>query len=82
MAMAAELEALRARNDILEEDHKLLRERGKDVVTQDAADAEFDDMDIDQLREFITTNSGHAPHGSIGRKTLIRMASDVQKQKA
>jgi hypothetical protein len=82
LAMQAELEQLRARNVVLEEDRKLLRERGKDVVTQDVVDAEFDDMDIDQLREFITTNSGHAPHGSIGRKTLIRMASDVQKQKA
>jgi len=72
-AMAAELDALRARNAVLEEDAKLTK--------QPAGDGAFDDMTLDQLRDFITTNSGHAPHGSLGRKTLTRMASDV-KQKA
>lgn len=76
LAMQAELEVLRARNAILEEDTKLLKER----KAIDSADTEFDNMDLAQLREFITTNSGHAPHGSIGRKTLIRMAQDVQQK--
>ena len=36
-------------------------------------------MIAEQLREYITTNTGHAPHGNlIGRKTLMRMATDVQ----
>jgi len=76
--LAAELEALRARNAILEEDAKLAQAKREEATPGGAA--EFDDMSIEQLREFITTNSGHAPHGSIGRKTLIRMASDVQQK--
>ena len=71
--MAAELEALRARNTVLEDDAKLL-------AKADKVDTDFDDMNLEQLREYITTNSGHAPHGSIGRKTLIRMAADVQQK--
>jgi hypothetical protein len=72
--LAAELEALKARNAILEEDAKVLAEKG------DKADAQFDDMTIEQLREYIATNSGHAPHGTIGRKTLVRMASDLKQR--
>jgi hypothetical protein len=74
--LMAEVEALRARNAILEEDAKLLLDHSKD----DAADTDFNNMSLEQLREYITTNSGHAPHGSIGRKTLIRMAADVQQK--
>jgi hypothetical protein len=76
--MAAELEALKARNTILEEDAKHLAtlkpERG------DKADAMFDDMTVEQVREYITTNSGHAPHGTISRKTLVRMAMDLKQK--
>jgi hypothetical protein len=75
--LVAELEALRARNSVLEEDAKLLMQ---DKTPGDVADADFNDMNLEQLREYITTNSGHAPHGSIGRKTLIRMAADVQQK--
>ena len=80
LAMMEELEAMRARNAVLEEDAKLLASRLQPPKEADKADADFEDMDLDQLRDFITTNSGHAPHGSIGRKTLIRMASDVQQK--
>jgi hypothetical protein len=76
--MAAELEALKARNTILEEDAKHLAtlkpERG------DKADAMFDDMTTEQIRDYITTNSGHAPHGTISRKTLVRMAMDLKQK--
>lgn len=78
--MMAEFEALKARNAVLEEDARLLRDAGKDAAAPSSADLTFDDMDLAQLREFITTNSGHAPHGSIGRKTLVRMAQDVQQK--
>ena len=37
--------------------------------------AQFDDMTLEQLREYIKTNTGHAPHGSLNRKTLMRMAN-------
>jgi len=80
-ATQAELEALRARNAVLEEDAKMLIARGLAETPSDKADTQFDDMTTDQIRDYITTNSGHAPHGTINRKTLVRMASDL-KQKA
>ena len=81
MELQAELEALRARNAVLEEDSKLLKDR---VIEPGATEAEraFDNMDLDQLREFITTATGHAPHGSMTRKVLVRMAAEAQKRAA
>jgi len=35
-------------------------------------------MTLDMLRDFIKTNTGHAPHGSLNRKTLVRMATEAQ----
>jgi hypothetical protein len=72
----AELEQLKARNEILEEDVKRLKE------AQPAPDATFDNMSLDQLREFITTQTGHEPHGAMNRKTLVRMAQDCQTKAA
>lgn len=69
LVMQAELEALKARNAVLEED----KERR-------SADNPFDDMTLDMLREFIKTNTGHAPQGSLNRKTLVRMASEAQQK--
>jgi len=43
---------------------------------------EFDGMDLDQLREFITSNTGVAPKGALNRKTLVRMARDAAPEKA
>jgi len=74
-AMAADLEALKARNAVLEEDMARLK-----AVTE--TDAQFDGMSLEQLREFITTNTGHAPHGSLNRKTLVRMATEAQQKAA
>jgi hypothetical protein len=68
--MAAELEALRARNELLEADVKLMKDRKEEA----AADDDFDGMSLDQLREYITANSGQAPKGTPNRKTLMRMA--------
>ena len=78
LRMAEELEQIKARNALLEEDMKLLKDR---VVTP-GEDPEFADMSLDQLRELITTNTGHAPHGSLNRKTLVRMARESQTTKA
>jgi hypothetical protein len=81
--MMAELEALKARNAILEED--LARKKQLDEI-DDAkpteAVSEFDGMTLDQLREFVTARSGHAPHGSLNRKTLTRMARETQSKAA
>lgn len=78
LKMQAELEALRARNTILEEDAKLL----KQVADSRKGDDEFDAMSLEQLREFITTNTGKAPMGSSNRKTLVRMAMECRPDKA
>ena len=42
------------------------------------AERQFDNMDLDQLREFITGDR-HAPHGSMTRKVLVRMAAGHKK---
>jgi hypothetical protein len=74
--MAAEFEALKARNEILEEDVQRLKE------FVPAPDATFDNMSLDQLRELIAANTGHQPHGALNRKTLVRMAQESQTKAA
>lgn len=74
--MLAELEALRARNALLEEDVR----RGGPLPSDDFAPTHgdrFDGMNIEQLREFVTTNTGQAPLGSSNRRTLLRLARDA-----
>jgi hypothetical protein len=71
-----ELEQLRARNAILEEDLSAKKAREAQI------NGEFEAMDLDQLREFIATNTGHPPHGSLNRKTLVRMAIECRPDKA
>jgi len=72
--MAAELEALKARNAVLEED---LQDKQK-------AEGEFAGMDLAQLREFIKVNSGQEPIGAMNmnRKTLVRMAMSLRPERA
>jgi hypothetical protein len=72
--MLAELEALKARNAILEEDLTLKK-------SVDESEGEFAGMSIDQLREFIKTNTGQGPVGQPARKTLVRMAMDCRPEK-
>jgi hypothetical protein len=79
LQMLAELEALKARNTILEEDAARFRQ----LAAEKPADAdEFASMSLDQLREYITTNTGHAPLGAMNRNTLRRMARDARPDKA
>lgn len=67
--MAAELEALKARNALLEDDVQRLKE----------GDGEFDGMGLDQLRDFITSQTGHPVQGAgLNRKTLVRMANEAK----
>jgi hypothetical protein len=70
-ALLAEVEALKARNAILEEDAKVRQSEGGDP---------FENMTLDMLRDFIATNTGRAPHGSLNRKTLVRMATEAQSK--
>lgn len=75
LQLLEQLEQLKARNAILEEDQKVLTQR-------QAAEQEFEGMSPEQLREFIAANTGHTPQGSINRKTLLRMAMDARPEKA
>lgn len=74
--MEAELTALRARNQVLEDDVALLKLK---AVTPDAPPAkeEFAAMSAEQLRNYIVARTGHTPHGSLTTKVLIRMATDA-----
>lgn len=73
--LAAEIEALRARNAILEEDAKTLKERRD-------AEGEFAEMSIEQLRDFVKTNSGQEPiaAATMNRKTLLRLAQNLAEK--
>ena len=77
--LAEELEALRARNAVLEEDNKIKQERR---AAEGAADSEFDAMSLDELRAYIEANTGKAPMGSLNRKNLTRMAENSRPEKA
>ena len=66
--LEAELEAMRARNQVLEDDLKMTQ--AKSSVT------EFDGMSDEQLREHIKTLTGVEPKGNLPRKTLLRMAQE------
>jgi hypothetical protein len=72
MQMQAELDALRARNAVLEED----------AMARKNKELEFEGMSLEALRDFISENTGHAPKGNLDRKQLVRMAAEAQGQKA
>jgi hypothetical protein len=74
LKLADELEQIRARNAILEEDMKLLKAR--------SAVTEFEEMTEEQLREFVKSHTGTAPKGDVPRKVLVRMAKDSQAKAA
>jgi len=67
--LEAELELVKARNEILEEDNKL-------IPKEKETPSEFDGMSDVQLREHVRSLTGVAPKGNPSRKTLIRMAQD------
>ena len=79
LQMAAELEALRARNAVLEEDAKIKAER---MAQSQEAPTDFDDMTIEQLRDYVTTHTGHTPVGNLKHKDLKRMATEAKPSKA
>jgi hypothetical protein len=74
--LAAELEAMRAKAAVLEEDNAALKRAGN------GADGPFEDMSDDAIRKYIKTHTGHEPQGDLPRKTLVRMAADTRPTKA
>jgi hypothetical protein len=81
LQMAAELEALRARNAVLEGDAKLKAERAA-AEGKPPAEADYDDMTAEQLREYITAHTGIPPTGSLSHKSLKHLAQGIVKTKA
>jgi hypothetical protein len=82
--MQAELEALRAQSAALADELAALKVApidNKQAISFEPAD-EFDGMDIKQLREYITSNTGQAPIGALNTRTLRRMARDCRPEKA
>jgi hypothetical protein len=77
--MQAELEALRARNQVLEEDNKAMAQR---AAVELSGDEMLDDMSDAQLKDFIGSNTGARPQGNPARRTLLRMAMDARQPKA
>jgi hypothetical protein len=74
--LAAELEMLRARNAVLEEDQIVLRS------AKARADKEFGEMTDVELHAYIVAQTGKAPAGTLPRKSLLRMASEAAPDKA
>lgn len=79
LQMAAELEALRARNTVLEEDAKLKASRATGGKT---SEDEYDEMTSEQLRDYIATHTGQVPIGNPNHKTLKRMAAEARPKAA
>jgi hypothetical protein len=77
MQIKAELESMKARLAVLQEDNEMLK-RNQPV----SGEAMFDEMTNDQLKDYIATHTGVAPVGALGRKTLLRSAMDAKPTKA
>jgi hypothetical protein len=78
MQVQAELEALRAQNQLMQEDLAALKNKAAGAIPTD----EFDGMDLAQLREYITSQTGEPPIGALNTKTLRRMARNAAPEKA
>jgi hypothetical protein len=72
--MEAEMAAMRARNQVLEDDILALKRK---AAENPSGARDFSAMSAEQLRAYITERTGHAPHGSLGVKVLQRMAADA-----
>jgi hypothetical protein len=74
--LEAELELMRAKNQVLEDDLKA------GVVPPKEPPSEYDGMTDTELREHIKALTGVAPKGHPNRKTLIRMAQEQKENVA
>ena len=73
-ALAIELEKLKARNEVLEEDNALMQSKLGE------GEGEFATMSNDALKEYIRVNAGAGPVGQPNRRTLVRMAFDCRPE--
>jgi hypothetical protein len=79
MQLRAQVDALRARAEVLEADNAILKQKRE---VEEVADTAFDAMSVEQLRDYIATHTGVAPVGTPSRKNLLRMAAEARPNKA
>lgn len=75
MVMQAELDALKASMQVLEDDNAALKNR------LNSPEAQFEAMSVEQLREYIKVNSGHAPVGLLNKRSLVNQAMNISTSK-
>lgn len=73
MQLMEKLDAAQARMAVLEEDNKLLK-----AAMPSTEPDEFAGMTVEQLRDYIATQTGIAPQGNCNRRTLLRMAMEAR----
>jgi hypothetical protein len=76
IAKDTEIEALRARLAVVEQDNEALKHR------RSMLESEFDSMTTDEICAYIKTHTGVAPVGQVPHKNLIRMAIEATPHKA
>lgn len=69
--LVVELDTLRAKLAVLEEDNAALKQRA--VTTE----GEFSNMNDEQLAGYITSKTGGKPIGNLSRRTLVKLAQDA-----
>jgi hypothetical protein len=79
MQLQAELEALRARNEALEEDARAMAAK---LAAEGSGDEMLDAMTDAQLKDWIHAQTGNRPVGNPVRKTLLRIAMEVRSNRA
>jgi len=83
LQLQAELDAIKARNAILEEDMAAAKQAIAEGRVRASKEDDFDDMTTDALREYITTHTGHTPVGTgLNRKALVKLAMEARPAKA
>jgi hypothetical protein len=73
--LQAEMEALRARLSVFEED----KAAAKNI--RESREARFEAMSNEQIREFLKENSGHSPVGNVSKQNLIKLALEIPDAK-
>jgi hypothetical protein len=80
--LQAELEALRARNQALEDDNKAMAALTAKMPAEKSGDDMLDDMSDSQLKDYIAAQTGNRPVGNPARRNLLRMAMDARPGRA
>jgi hypothetical protein len=80
LQLAAEVEALRAKLAVIEEDNEALKARSKGSDGEQSGNAMLDAMTDTQLKDYIASATGVRPIGNPARRTLLRSAMDAQQK--